>query len=93
MRVRITALDRPNYFRDEMVRGPFRFFKHGHTFTQQGSGTLMHDSLTFESPLGGTFDKLVLQAHLLRLLENRNRTLKSVAESDKWHKYLSFPKS
>lgn len=96
MRVRITALDRPNYFRDEMVRGPFRCFQHDHTFTQEGSSTLMHDNLRFESPfslLGRTFDKLVLQAHLLRLLENRNRTLKSLAESDKWHKYLSFPRS
>lgn len=91
MRVRITALSRPDYFRDEMVQGPFRRFQHDHKFTQEGSSTIMFDNLRFESPfslLGRTFDKLVLQAHLLSFLENRNRTLKSVAESDQWHKYL-----
>jgi ligand-binding SRPBCC domain-containing protein len=91
MRVRIAALSRPDYFRDEMVQGPFRRFQHDHTFTQEGSSTIMFDNLRFESPfslLGRTFDKLVLQAHLLSFLENRNRTLKSVAESDQWHKYL-----
>jgi len=78
-----------------MVRGPFLFLRHDHTFTQQGSSTLMVDGFQFESPfsmLGKTFDKLVLKAYLLRLLENRNRILKSVAESNQWHKYLSFPK-
>jgi ligand-binding SRPBCC domain-containing protein len=91
MRVRITALRRPDYFRDEMVQGPFRCFQHDHTFTQEGSITIMLDNLRFESPfslLGRTFDKLVLHEHLLCLLENRNRTLKSIAESNQWRKYL-----
>lgn len=96
MRSRITALDRPGYFRDEMVKGPFRTFLHDHMFEQHGNSTLMLDNVKFASPfsiLGKVFDKLLLKAHLHHLLENRNRFIKSVAESDLWHKYLSFPKS
>ena len=92
MTVRITVLDRPKYFRDEMVRGPFRSFRHDHTFEPQGSNTLMLDRLNFSSPfsfLGKSFDILVLKAHLHRLLEKRNRFLKSVSESDQWRNYLS----
>jgi ligand-binding SRPBCC domain-containing protein len=96
LRVQITAIRRPNYFRDTMVKGLFRRFEHEHTFTEQDGGTLMADRLSFESPvpvLGKLFDILVLGPHLKHLLKERNRVIKSVAETEKWHKYLSSPKS
>ena len=38
MTVRITAVDRPRYFQDRMVRGAFRFFEHDHFFADRGGG-------------------------------------------------------
>ena len=34
----ITAMDRPAYFQDAMIRGPFRFMKHDHFFRSVVSG-------------------------------------------------------
>jgi ligand-binding SRPBCC domain-containing protein len=91
MRVGITALDRPNYFQDAMVSGPFRYFRHDHMFEEQKQETLMIDKLEFQSPpplLGNLVDVVVLRAYLRRLLEVRNRALKAAAESDLWRLYL-----
>jgi ligand-binding SRPBCC domain-containing protein len=91
MRVRITALNRPTYFQDTMVKGLFRYFKHDHTFKEETGATLMIDQLSFGAPiplLGNIVDKLVLKKHLHQFLERRNQMLKSAAESDQWPKYL-----
>src|SRR5713226_3605401 len=42
---KITALERPSYFRDEMTAGAFRSFTHDHRFEQRGSVTLMTDEV------------------------------------------------
>src|SRR3954468_9333465 len=44
-------MKRPSHFQDVMITGPFRYFKHDHTFTQQGRDTLMIDCLEFGSPV------------------------------------------
>jgi len=91
MRVGITALDRPKYFQDAMVKGPFRYFRHDHTFAEAMQETLMIDKLEFQSPpplLGNLIDVAVLRGYLQRLLEVRNRALKAAAESDLWRLYL-----
>jgi ligand-binding SRPBCC domain-containing protein len=89
MRVRITAFRPPGYFQDSMVKGPFRSFTHDHTFDRQGPGTLMTDTVTFQSPIliaGGLFDVCVLNKYLLRFLQARNKKLKVEAESKSWPK-------
>jgi ligand-binding SRPBCC domain-containing protein len=88
---RITAFDRPQYFRDDMVSGPFRRFAHHHYFERRGGGTLMRDVFDYQSPLGplGRFaDRLFLVGHMTRLLTARNAVIKSVAESSDWSTYL-----
>ncbi|HLY99087.1 MAG TPA: SRPBCC family protein [Candidatus Angelobacter sp.] len=91
MRVRITAFNRPAYFQDAMVSGPFRHFKHDHNFQEQEQSTLMVDKLEFESPMppvGSIVDAVVLRSYLRNFLEVRNRTLQAIAESDEWRLYL-----
>jgi len=93
MRVGITALDRPKYFQDAMVSGPFRYFRHDHRFEAREQETLMIDKLEFQSPpplLGNIADVVVLRGYLRRLLEVRNRALKMAAESDQWRLYLKL---
>ncbi|HET7584295.1 MAG TPA: SRPBCC family protein [Gemmatimonadaceae bacterium] len=87
----ISAYDRPSHFRDSMVRGAFRRIDHDHYFTPDGNGgTIMRDVLEYDAPLGvlgRIAERLVLTAHLHRLLERRNEAIKSIAESDQWRSY------
>lgn len=78
---RITALDRPRRFVDEQVRGPFRSFRHVHTFEPSGAGTLMTDEITLASPVFGRLaERLVLVPYLRRLIRQRNAHLLAALE-------------
>jgi ligand-binding SRPBCC domain-containing protein len=93
MTVAITEMTRPSHFQDVMIKGPFRYFRHDHTFTQQGRSTLMIDRLEFASPvsvLGSLADIFVLRRHLRHFLQRRNRVLKATAESAQWRNFLSL---
>ncbi len=85
--VAITSMDRPRSFRDEMTNGPFRSMRHDHRFETRREGTLMVDA--FEVAMLPLFDRLALLPHLRRFLVRRNETIKRVAESDGWERYLS----
>ena len=81
---RISAFDRPRYFRDEMVRGPFRRLSHDHHFDAIASGTMMRDAFEFDAPyglLGRLAESVVLTRYLRRFLEHRAAVLKKLAES------------
>jgi len=81
---RITAYQRPSYFQDAMVAGPFAVFVHDHHFLAEQGGTTMRDEVEFRSPLGfigALVDRLVLGPYLRRLLTRRNALLKRVAEA------------
>jgi ligand-binding SRPBCC domain-containing protein len=89
---RVTAFDRPRYFRDSMVRGAFRRFDHDHHFEPIPGGTLLTDTFDYTSPLGPfgrLADALFLQNYMTRLLAERNHVLKAVAESESWRRYLA----
>jgi ligand-binding SRPBCC domain-containing protein len=88
---RITAYENPIYFQDAMIRGAFRSFCHDHYFETRGLHTVMRDDVKFTAPwgiLGLLAEKAVLEHHMRNLLELRNATIKQVAESDDWTKYL-----
>ena len=88
---RITELNRPLSFTDEMVNGAFKSFKHQHKFKTEGNETLVVDIFEFQSPLGllgRLADVLFLKRYMMRLLQIRNGTIKSYAESDKWKTIL-----
>ena len=76
MTSQITALERPSRFVDEQVQGPFRCFRHEHSFTRDGHATVMIDTLTISSPIFGRLaERLVLVPYLRRLMQQRNRHL------------------
>jgi ligand-binding SRPBCC domain-containing protein len=83
----ISAYDRPRMFRDELVRGPLRKLVHDHFFESVGQDTKMRDVFEFESS-GQLVDSLVLVQHFRRLLVRRNETIKRLAESDGWRRFL-----
>lgn len=89
----ITALERPTYFQDTMLRGAFRYMRHDHYFQTASDGeTEMRDVFCFASPvplLGRMVEWLVLRDYMKALLEERNAVIKQIAESPDWRKYLT----
>jgi len=88
---RITAFEFPSYFQAMMVRGAFRRFCHHHYFQSTQPGILMKDMIEFEAPmglLGKAAERLLLEGHVRRLLERRNRRIQLTAEGNGWANYL-----
>jgi len=88
---KVTGLENPVYFCDEMQQGPFKRMRHEHYFEKQNNVTLMRDLFEFESPLGWlgkAVDILLLKRYLKHFLEERCRVLKQYAESEDWRKVL-----
>lgn len=81
---RITALERPRMFVDEMQRGAFKSLRHLHLFLPHDDGTLMIDEMTFTSPFGifgRITDTLFLENYMRRFLITHNEHIKRVAEA------------
>lgn len=81
---KVVEMRYPYQFRDSMVSGAFKRFDHDHFFERQPDGsTLMKDVFDYTSPLGflGVLaDRLFLEGYMRRLLEERNREIKLLAE-------------
>lgn len=88
---KITAFERPFHFRDEQVKGAFKYIQHDHYFTGNDGFTVMKDIFKFASPLGllgKLADKMVLTRYLTGFLQERNNLIKLYAETGKWKKVL-----
>jgi ligand-binding SRPBCC domain-containing protein len=83
MTSKIVAMEPPDSFVDEQIRGPFRRFRHEHRFTHDGLVTVMVDTIVFSSPLGPVgraVDRFGLERYMARLISKRNGFLKHQAE-------------
>ena len=92
LKIKVTNFHRPEYFTDEQEAGDFKMMKHEHYFKPIENGTIMIDQFHFET-LRGFIGKLVtkfyLEKYMTRLLKERNKMIKEVAESNLWKQYLS----
>ena len=91
---RITAFDRPNHFRDSMVRGAFARFDHDHHFTAGPGGTVIRDVFDYDAPLGPlgrVAEALFLSSYMRRFLLVRLEELRALAESDGWRTFVPPP--
>lgn len=82
---KITAMEYPDYFVDEMVEGRFKSFRHEHTFVEKNGKTAMIDTIEYETPFGifgRIFDCLFLKKYLTGFISERNQFLKALAEKD-----------
>ena len=88
----ITMYNRPQHFRDEMVKGAFKSFKHDHYFQRKGDQTEMRDVFDFEAPLGllgHLANFLFLKRYMHKFLTIRNETIKTIAESGRYNEYIA----
>lgn len=82
---KIVAMQKPDHFTDVMLQGAFRSMKHQHLFRQEGKNTIMTDIFEFKSPfgiIGKIFNVLFLRNYMKKFLLERNRLIKSTAESE-----------
>ncbi len=80
---RITLLNRPKRFDDEMVRGSFKWLRHVHEFEFNNGITTMRDTLEWEPPfgmIGRLVDQLCLRRHMHWFVSTKQNALKRIAE-------------
>lgn len=78
MTSRITEMEAPDYFIDEQVKGPFKWFRHFHEFSHDEDGTTMVDRIEFAAPfgpIGRVVEKVVLARYMQKLIVTRNHYL------------------
>ncbi len=88
---KITEMQAPDFFIDEMIKGDFISFHHEHHFKAAHNGTIVIDLLNFETPygiLGKIVNALFLKSYIEKLLIKRNIVIKDYAETQKWKAIL-----
>jgi ligand-binding SRPBCC domain-containing protein len=88
---KITAMQPPVFFIDEMVKGDFKSFRHEHHFKTVDNGTIMIDIIDFESPygfIGQMTNLIILKRYIEKFLAKRNAVIKEYAETQKWKAIL-----
>lgn len=65
----ITAVEKPNYFIDEQIFGPYAFWHHEHWFSSIPGGVQIEDILYYKMPYG-IFGKLL---HHLKVKNDLNK--------------------
>jgi ligand-binding SRPBCC domain-containing protein len=82
MTSRIVELDRPTFFADEQVRGPFARYRHEHSFRAVKDGSAVVDRVSFAAPFGPlrALAEPILRWYVGRLIDQRNVFLARQAE-------------
>ena len=81
---KITELDRPNRFVDEMVHGAFKWLRHVHEFQSIDGLTIMRDRLEWKppfGPIGALADLLFLTRHMHWFVATKQAHLRRIAET------------
>lgn len=79
----VTQFDKPNCFTDEMIKGPFKKWKHTHKFEETGGVCKLRDIVEYEMPfgfLGNIFQKLFFNRMLNDLFNFRHKLTKKLLE-------------
>jgi ligand-binding SRPBCC domain-containing protein len=69
----ITELDPPHWLVYEQARGPFRRFRHEHSFEQSGQGVVITDRVLYSVFGGSWIDGTLVGPDLRRILRYRER--------------------
>ncbi len=48
----ISKVDKPHFFTDKQLKGPYSVWEHTHTFIEKDNGVLMRDEVKYQLPLG-----------------------------------------
>jgi len=74
-RTEITGWNPPYSFCDEQRRGPYRRWRHTHTFMEKDGGTLCRDEVVYAVPGGALVNRLFVQRDVKRIFAYRAQAL------------------
>lgn len=77
-RSEITAWDPPRRFVDEQRRGPYRLWRHTHTFTEGVGGTIVHDRVRYAVLGGILIHKLLVERDVRTIFAYREKALREI---------------
>lgn len=77
-RSKIGDWDPPCQFMDEQIRGPYRYWRHFHTFEQCRDGTLIRDVVHYRVPLGFIIHPLLVRRDLINVFQFRHTALQRI---------------
>jgi ligand-binding SRPBCC domain-containing protein len=72
---KIVEWDPEEWFVDEQVQGPYRYWRHEHTFEIEGECTIVRDRIIYAVPLGVITHRLFVQRTLEKIFEYRRERL------------------
>jgi len=75
---RIKEYDPPDRFVDIQTKGPYKVWRHEHTFEETASGTIMRDFVRYQLPfgiLGDVVHWLIVRRQLRRIFDYRARRI------------------
>lgn len=71
----IPVWEPPHRFVDELLRGPYKSWRHEHRFRAEGNMTVVEDEVVYRVPGGALIHSLFVKRDLLRIFEYRRDTL------------------
>ena len=74
-RTEITAWEPPYRFVDEQLRGPYRYWRHEHTFEEKDNETIARDQVDYSVPGGALIHWLLVKSDVRRIFEYRGQIL------------------
>lgn len=75
-RTEIADWNPPHSFVDQQLRGPYRLWRHTHTFTEKNGGTLCGDRVEYAVPGGALVNKLFVRRDVEKIFAYRAEALK-----------------
>lgn len=75
-RTEITGWDPPFSFQDEQRNGPYRLWRHTHTFEEKDGGTLCKDHVAYAVPGGSLVNRLFVRKDVEKIFAYRAEALK-----------------
>ncbi|MDE0018596.1 SRPBCC family protein [Candidatus Poribacteria bacterium] len=74
----ITEWNPPHFFLDEQRRGPYRLWRHTHTFDETGNGVVVGDSVEYAVWGGGLINKLFVRPDIEKIFAYRSEQLDEI---------------
>jgi ligand-binding SRPBCC domain-containing protein len=71
----ITVWDPPHRFVDEQRRGPYRYWRHEHSFEERGENTLVRDRVDYAVMGGRLVNAWLVEPDLRRVFRHRQQRL------------------
>lgn len=77
----ITIWDPPTRFADVQIKGPYRHWKHVHSFASKDGGTLCRDWVEYAVPGGALVNWLLVAEEVKKIFRYRQQTLLQIFQS------------